>query len=1793
MLDHRVAGNGRDGREVHEDALAGNDRHRGREDNHDRVWNGPNFLTRQDVEKLSQSSAEELLLYVTDNEKKFLGAFESDKFCNSSVILKHLVKLLYLFTLCADRVCAVRIIAKLFDPGSTVYAVFLSKVNRMVMSMPMERNHENPLYLNYLIEIGLMAIQTIPRTIITTFPIDIIQRTIKLLPQEKVQGLTAKVQDLEKAFQLATSELMELNKPKKNREQKPSTDEVQADPPESFTELSILPTVDEIHSTEVFLRPNVVKGSYRDWEHYLDVQFRLLREDFVQPLRRGINQYCDTGSGRNSSDVYVYERVNVLYPVCLVSGVGFQIRFDVSRFKRLNWEHSKRLIFGSLLCLSSDDFNQQILFASVANRDPILLKDGLLLMKFEGKTNGFAIDPEESFVMVESTAYFEAYRHILESLQEISKSADTVLLTMKKYIVDCQLRGVETPGYLRIRKPAFDFSDILDVPGEVVLTDPTAWPLAERTRLNESQMEAFRMALTSEMCIIQGPPGTGKTYVGLKIVSSFLHNRNIWDPQATSPILVVCYTNHALDQFLEGIQECYIGGDEPNIIRVGGRCKSEKLAGSVLRERVQEVRTKRLLPRTLHKSYIDSHNVMQSCQKDIDRAIENCDKASKNIINLPTLGSVVYPDFSVQLKFERPTEEGREIEVWLELWYPENATYSDVDITDPPVRVHEAHEPQQNTTDSEDDEAEYIVVDNEARVLQEERMVDGEDLELPRVNAQEEKESPQPKERDESGWKTVQMSESKRRHLISKGMKSKPMSQADVHGVHNVWELNMKERWELYCFWLNEYIRQCKGKVQKQADIYDTACEYYKEAKNKIDCFVMNSQQVDVIGMTTTGAAKYHHILEGIHPKIVIFEEAAEIFEAHVVTSLPASVQHVVLIGDHKQLRPKPNCYALGKDYNLTTSLFERFAKNDMKYVTLNSQHRMRPEIARLISPSIYEDLINHNQVKVYEPIRGVGKNLFFVDHSQPQEPYTNDDLKSHVNKHEASYVVELCHYLLKQGYSHKQITILTMYRGQLLELRKRMKRQYFEGVRVVAVDDYQGEENDIILLSLVRSNNEGEIGFLKTENRVCVSLSRAKQGLFIIGNMSMLRDKVKTVWPKIIKELEDQGSIGKALPLYCQIHADEKLDARKPEDFRNRPEGGCARVCGARLDCGHSCTKFCHPTDQEHNFFMCMNKCEKLMPCGHICKHKCFECRNGCLPCEEQVPKKRPACGHVIRVHCSSNPTSIPCPFPCSKKLPCGHCCQDFCSDPCTRQCYNIVPKQFQCGHVIEMPCFTDPNSTPCPVPCNAILECEHKCTGTCGECRLGRLHTKCLSECGRVLLCGHVCDFPCGATCPPCMKPCSNFCRHSRCPKKCFEPCQPCRMKCQWQCPHHKCTKLCGETCDRQHCNEPCTKALRKCGHPCIGLCGEKCPSKCRECDKEDVQELFFGTEEDDDARFVELEDCNDIIEVTGLDRWMSQDGSTDSEVKFKVCPKCSTPIRKSFRYGNTIKQVLCDVQAIKLKQAEAAKDLPAKLDEVLDELSHSKSTGYIDVELRCIKNEVQRHQTLNLFRVNTIHFQLSVLPKLLELSNIHKDLKPLYNLLDISGCSPEDIEQNLIALKRFVMHDFLLPQQTFDTVNEVRRLTCSAKLLDLLCKVKVQGCRITQDDLKMIVGKVQEVHASGAGDYEKLTEADETAVCNFIGDMSEKYSVNGLSDQLRIEIVKAMALEKGHWFKCPNGHYYAIADCGGAVSTSRCPDCKVTVGGTNYRMSAGNKHAGEMDDSEHPAWSNQANDIYVPEH
>lgn len=118
-------------------------------------------------------------------------------------------------------------------------------------------------------------------------------------------------------------------------------------------------------------------------------------------------------------------------------------------------------------------------------------------------------------------------------------------------------------------------------------------------------------------------------------------------------------------------------------------------------------------------------------------------------------------------------------------------------------------------------------------------------------------------------------------------------------------------------------------------------------------------RQHKVVGLTTTGFSKYRGLIHSLHPRMVLIEEAAEALESPVIATCVESLEHLVLIGDHMQLRPHLRILELARDpYYLDTSLFERMVSNGVEFTRLERQRRMVPEIRRLLGPIYGEGVI-------------------------------------------------------------------------------------------------------------------------------------------------------------------------------------------------------------------------------------------------------------------------------------------------------------------------------------------------------------------------------------------------------------------------------------------------------------------------------------------------------------------------------------------------------------------------------------------------------------------------------------------------------------------------------------------------------------------------------------------------------------------------------------------------------------------------------------------------------------------
>ncbi|KAH0511027.1 NFX1-type zinc finger-containing protein 1 [Microtus ochrogaster] len=1458
---------------------------------------------------------------------------------------------------------------------------------------------------------------------------------------------------------------------------------------ESYRAMPIYPTYNEVHLDErPFLRPNIISGKYESTAVYLDTHFRLLREDFVRPLREGILELLQSFEDqclrkRKFDDIRIYFDARIITPMCSASGIVYKVQFDTKPLKFVRWQNSKRLLYGSLVCMSKDNF-ETFLFATVSNREHEDLCRGIVQLCFNEQSQQLLADvhPSDSFLMVETTAYFEAYRHVLEGLQEIQEED----VPFQRNIVECDSQ-VKEPRYL-LMGGRYDFTQLMENPsaiGErqrgaevlrysrVNVLDFGQWPSKESLKLDDSQMEALQFALTRELAIIQGPPGTGKTYVGLKIVQALLRNESVWQISAQKfPILVVCYTNHALDQFLEGIYRC----QKTSIVRVGGRSNSEILKQFTLRELRNKREFRRNLPMHLRRAYMSIVTGMKESEQELLEGAKTLECTMHGVVREQYLEKYISPQHWNSLMSGpvqdadwvcvQPSKHSMMLE-WLGLGVG-SFTHSA-----PPAGPESTAQAEGEEEEEGEEEASLIEIAEEADLIEADRVIEEEEVVRPRRRKKEENGADQElakillamrldqygpgttagQEQVAEEWETQRTQKKKMKRKVKAELrKLNTMTEAEANAIQDIWQLDLNTRWQLYRLWLQMYQADTRRRILSYEHQYRTSADRMAELRLQEDLHILKDAQV--VGMTTTGAAKYRQILQQVEPRIVIVEEAAEVLEAHTIATLSKACQHLILIGDHQQLRPSANVYDLAKNFNLEVSLFERLVKVNIPFVRLNHQHRMRPEIARLLTPHIYQDLENHPSVLKYEQIKGVSSNLYFVEHCFPEQEIQEG--KSHQNQHEAHFVVELCQYFLCQEYRPSQITILTTYTGQLFCLRKLMPAKTFAGIKVHVVDKYQGEENDIILLSLVRSNQEGKVGFLQIPNRICVALSRAKKGMYCIGNMQMLA-KVP-LWSKIIHTLRENNQIGPSLRLCCQNHPDTHTLVSKASDFQKVPEGGCSLPCEFRLACGHVCTRACHPYDSSHKEFQCMKPCQKVIcPDGH----RCFE----------------------------------------------------------------------------------------------------------------GRFHERCQQPCKRLLICSHKCQEPCTGECPPCQRTCQNRCVHSQCKKKCGELCSPCVEPCVWRCQHYQCTRLCSEPCDRPPCYVPCSKMLA-CGHPCIGLCGEPCPKKCRVCQLDEVTQIFFGFEDEPDARFVQLEDCNHIFEVQGLDRYMNEQDD-EVAIRLKVCPICQVPIRKNLRYGKSIKQRLEEIEIVKEKIQGSAGEI-ADSQEQLKTLLESKTLFLqLHPENFLMLQEKLAQKNLSVKDLGLVENSISFYD---HLANLEGSLEKVHYSERHKVRTRLEQVYEWLARKRLSFSS----QELSDLQSEIQRLTYLVTLL-IRCKMaeeKVKGsiaeevssirnilektCKFTQEDEQLV--------------QKKMDALKSTLPCSCLG----------ISEEERVQIVTALGVPRGHWFKCPNGHIYVITECGGAMQRGTCPECKEVIGGENHTLVRSNQLAPEMDGAQYPAWSDTANNL-----
>lgn len=342
---------------------------------------------------------------------------------------------------------------------------------------------------------------------------------------------------------------------------------------------------------------------------------------------------------------------------------------------------------------------------------------------------------------------------------------------------------------------------------------------------------------------------------------------------------------------------------------------------------------------------------------------------------------------------------------------------------------------------------------------------------------------------------------------------------------------------------IRKAIRELRSNRKKGSESFHQKMDRLRSRAAEIEIRI-NAElfgEARVIACTLVGSA--HRLLEGMKFGTLFIDEAAQALEAACWIPMRRA-NRVILAGDHCQLPPTVKSIAALRA-GLGKTLMERIAENKPEVVTLlKIQYRMNEDIMRFSSDWFYGGQVESAPQIKYRSILDYDHPISWIDTSNEENQITiegeeapedsasnsspasaanqNSDLNfkeqfvgesfGRINKAEAELtLLTLAEYFTKIGKQRVlgdsiDVGIISPYRAQVQYLKKLIKKyEFFKPYRrlisVNTVDGFQGQERDVILISLVRSNDEGQIGFLKDLRRMNVAMTRARMKLIILGN--------------------------------------------------------------------------------------------------------------------------------------------------------------------------------------------------------------------------------------------------------------------------------------------------------------------------------------------------------------------------------------------------------------------------------------------------------------------------------------------------------------------------------------------------------------------------------------------------------------------------------------------------------------------------------------------------------------------
>ncbi|GKT46258.1 NFX1-type zinc finger-containing protein 1 [Colletotrichum spaethianum] len=902
----------------------------------------------------------------------------------------------------------------------------------------------------------------------------------------------------------------------------------------NFRDISVFPTSDEFYSSALpFYRraSEVASVEYAQRPRvHLDNQFRLLREDMLGELRDDLKVATGRKKSKKKAQILAGlrpmgistgdEKRGHFCAVLVACCQGLESLKKPTPPKRKAWLNDNKwfLRHQSFGALCGDKHIVAFAFL-LRDEDELVKAPPVVALQFTSSDAtarallALQAPANLKFILVDTPVF--AYQPVLECLQDVVEMPlGGKLLRLGTDDEDDQsLSSLQQSAHIQLC--AKKLQQAVESESRKLIIDGQPFDL------DGSQIKSLLHALERPVALIQGPPGTGKSFVGALAAKILLT-----DP--SKRILVLSYTNHALDQFLEDLMN--IGISPGNMVRLG----SKSTEATAMLSLDQQLKT------SSHRRSRAPWGLIVSVKEELSTARHEINDACRSLVR----GRISSMDILNSLEF------------------------------------------------SDDDQAFYEAFllpeqDEGFRLAGRHNKAMAPDYLLGR-------------------WMEGQDAGELRRHIS-------PTSE-------RIWKLPKAQRSKHVQAWT-----ECLQKERIEA--VQSLVKRFDETQEKLDALFNESkrsfvQTKKLIGCTTTAAAKYKSLIKAAKPDVVLVEEAGEILEAHVLTALHSETSQLILIGDHKQLRPKINNYTLsvenGEGFDLNRSLFERLILQGHDHDTLQKQHRMHPEISDLVRQMTYPALLDDPKTEARNTPKGLQGRVSFINHSHPED--TANEIadrrdagapSSKRNEFEAQMVLKLVKYLGQQGYRTENLVVLTPYLGQLRLLKEMLSKESdpwlndldsFEliraglmtaaaakakpgsgRIRLSTIDNYQGEESDVVIASLTRSNNKGDIGFMKAPERLNVLVSRARECLVLIGNMDtfMKSSQGQAVWLPFFSLLKEKEYLHDGVPIRCQQHPEKTALLNKPEDFKVKcPDGGCDEVC--MVPCEESIKKTC---DRGHKF--------------------------------------------------------------------------------------------------------------------------------------------------------------------------------------------------------------------------------------------------------------------------------------------------------------------------------------------------------------------------------------------------------------------------------------------------------------------------------------------------------------------------------------------------------------------------------------------------------------------------------